>query len=453
MPLMVMASTDQLVRPNILFIITDQQSAESMSCVLGDEHLQTPNMDRLAAQGTRFANAYCAHPVCIPSRASMFSGRYPQETGILSFAAKEPDYATSWPSLGRIFKDQGYDTGYTGKWHIPIDKNAKELHGFDFHENIMSNKADVKNSETANRFLRQERDNPFLLVVSFNNPHNICEWARGARGSQLPDGDPGEPPAMEHCPPLRANHLPARDETDTIALLRRSYQASRTFPVGDFGEKEWREYVWAYYRMIEVVDLHIGEVLQVLQETGQDKNTVIVLTSDHGDCQGAHDWNQKTVFFDESIKVPFIIAYPGMNPGSISEQLVHTGVDLMPTLCETAGIPAPEGLSGHSLLPIVLGNETVLHRNFITAQTQFLQGAKIDGQSTTTFGRMVRSKQYKYCVYNEGIRREALFDMENDPGEMVNLAGLTSHRTLLLQHRQYLADWCESYDDEFPVPE
>ena len=123
-----------------------------------------------------------------------------------------------------------------------------------------------------------------------------------------------------------------------MALMRKSYHASSTFPVGDFGEKEWREYIWAYYRKIEGVDKRIGRVLDALRESGQEDDTVVLFTSDHGDCQGAHRWNQKTVFYEESARVAFIISCKGLTSGTVSRDLVHTGVDLLPTLCDYAGI-------------------------------------------------------------------------------------------------------------------
>lgn len=438
-------------KPNILFIITDQQSADAMSCIAGERYFNTPSMDRIAERGTIFNKAYCAHPVCIPSRSAIFSGRYPQETGILSFREKGNNY-TGFQSLGKIFRDQGYETGYVGKWHIPIDHTEKSVHGFEFFENIMHNGADLNNSKKAIDFLTKERDKPFLLVASYNNPHNICEWARGNRGESLPDGDIGYPPPLDLCPPLKDNHMPPEDETEIMTLLRRSYQNSSTFPVGDFGEKEWREYRWAYFRMIELVDKHIGKVLSALHESGQDKETIILFTSDHGDCQGAHQWNQKTVFYDESSRVPFIISYPGNNPGSVSEQLVHTGVDIIPTLCNLAGIPVPDNLPGINLAPIALGKIKEIQREYIVTQTRFLQGGEFDGRIPKPSGRMLRSKRYKYCVYNMGNHRESLIDMERDPGEMVNLARKDSHANILKEHRNYLWEWCNKYGDDFPVP-
>ena len=278
--------------PNILVLMTDQQSAEAMSCCLGRHHLHTPTMDRLAAEGIRFDQAYCAHPLCVPSRTSMFTGRYPHETGVLTNDDRSLD-SGRFPCLAPLFKAHGYDTAYIGKWHVSIpDAHLPPVagspeQGFDFCENNHHNGADVRNSDFAIRFLNQKRDNPFFMVVSYNNPHNICEWARGRRCG-LPDGDFALPPSIGRCPPLRVNHLPPEGETDTMALLRRSYQASPIFPVAPWGENEWREYAWAYYRMVELVDHHMGRVVAALEHLGLRENTLILFLSDHGDGQGAH---------------------------------------------------------------------------------------------------------------------------------------------------------------------
>jgi len=372
----------------------------------------------------------------------MFTGHYPPETGVLSHAVKKLDYRR-FPSMGTIFRNAGYNTGYVGKWHVPIPINDLGASGFEFVENIRFNGADPRVLPSVTKFLKQKRDKPFLLVASFNNPHNICEWARGARGRRLPDGRVGTPPAMNLCPPLRANHLAPKNETDTMTLLRRSYHASRTFPVGAFGEKEWREYIWAYYRMVESVDRRIGQVLDVLRESGQEDNTVVVFTSDHGDCQGAHKWNQKTVFYDESARVPLIVAHKRWTSPRVSARLVNTGVDLLPTLCDYAGIPKPRRLPGLSLK----ADEGKSSREYIVCQNQFLQGAKVGGRSPKPTGRMVRSDRFKYCLYSEGKRRESLVDMKEDPGEMVNQAGNPEFRGVLRRLRAFLREFAERHED------
>jgi choline-sulfatase len=241
-----------------------------------------------------------------------------------------------------------------------------------------------------------------------------------------------------------------QDEADIIPLMRRSSQAHPLFPVGNFDEKKWREYRWAYFRMIEKVDAYIATILEVLNQSGQYDNTLIVFTSDHGDMQGAHGWNQKTVLYDNSTRVPFILSAPGMNKAALSERLVNTGVDLLPTLCDYAGLARPEGLPGMSLRPGAA--KSADPRTYIVAQNKMIQGAPVDGEKLEPGGRMVQSAQYKYCVYDLGKSRESLFDVVRDPGETRNLAGLKEYRNALEQHRRYLAEWCRENRDPFAIP-
>ena len=432
-------------RPNVLLIMTDQQSAEAMSCRIGDTYLKTPAMDSLAARGMLFTRAYCANPLCVPSRTAIFTGRYSHETGAQTNNFRSLDLAT-FPCLGTVFKEAGFDTGYVGKWHLPINRKDKAAHGFDLMENIKNNGGDADTPALAVEFLRRARQGPFFLVVSAVNPHNICEWARGDR---LPDGSIGEPPPIDECPPLRANHGPPENETDIMSLMRRSFQASPTFPVGRFDEKRWRQYAWAYYRMIEMVDGHIGTVLDALRDSGQENDTLIVFTADHGDCQGAHKWNQKTVFYDESSRVPLIVSWPGVTAIGTSDRPVNTGVDLLPTLCDFAGIPIPDGLPGSSLKATANGLEARGAREFVVVSNEMVQGVEVDGRNPQPQGRMVRSQRYKYCVYSLGQRRESLVDMQNDPGEMINLAEDRQYRNVLEEHRRYLRQWCRTNRDGF----
>ena len=412
-------------RPNILMVITDQQSADAMSCRLGRRYLNTPAMDSLAGYGTVYTRAYCANPLCIPSRTSMFTGRYPVETGVQTNDKTRLDHRR-FPVMGSIFRSAGYATPYFGKWHLPYDADAIDTHGFSCAK---LGKGDDGIAAAAAAFLRTRHDKPFLAVVSFVNPHNICQWARR---EPLPDGPIGAPPPVEQCPPRRPNHAPQLNEPDIVSAMRRSYQKTRTFPVGRFTEKDWREYIWAYYRMIEKVDGLIGQVLGALRQAGLERDTLVVFLADHGDCQGAHGWNQKTVFYEEAARVPLILSLRGVTKSGVSDRLVHTGVDLIPTLCGYAGIPVPAGLPGVSLKDAKDPRESVVVSN------RMVQGAPGD---PTPEGRMVRSRRFKYCVYSEGNRRESLVDLDKDPGEMVNLAGDPQHAPILAGHRKLLSGW------------
>lgn len=429
-------------RPNFLIITTDQQFADAMSCRIGDRYIRTPNMDSLAASGTVFPRAYCANPLCVPSRTSMYTGRYPSETGIQTNQKARIDLR-KFPCMGSFFRRAGYRTGYFGKWHLPIDFADTGAHGFTA---TFKGTADVRVAATASEFIQANREAPFLAVASFLNPHNICQWARGER---LSEGDVGTPPPLDECPPLRPNHAPPDHEPDAMTLVRRSYHASRLFPVGNFDEKKWREYIWAYYRMIELVDGRIGQVLQTLRQSGLEERTLVVLLADHGDCQGAHRFNQKTVFYDEATRVPCILSYPGVTARGVSRRLVHTGVDLIPTLCDYAGIPVPAGLPGLSLRDAASGKTTADPREYLVVSNHMVQGAPVDGRTPQPEGRMVRSQRYKYCVYSQGKRRESLVDMEKDPGEMVNLAGDGRLRKVLDRHRAMLAEFRRKTGDAF----
>ena len=432
-------------RPNILIITTDQHAADAMSCRQGSRYIHTPHIDSLAANGRVFTRAYCANPLCVPSRTSLYTGRYPVETGIETNGQERLD-PKRYPLMGAIFQRAGYATGYFGKWHLPFDERTPEVHGFAAINRGKSG-GDAGTASAAADFVRAKRDKPFLLVASLVNPHNICQWARS---EELPEGSVGTPPPLAQCPPLRANTPPQQDEPDIMTLMRRSYHATDMFPVGKFGEKEWREYIWGYYRMIEKVDAEIGRILAALQETGQVENTLVVFSADHGDCQGAHGWNQKTVLYEEAALVPFIFSRKGATRAGVSHRLVHTGVDLLPTLCAFAGIAPPPELPGLNLRAEIESGETSEQRQFVVVSDKMVQGAKIDGRLPEPDGRMLRSQHCKYTVFSEGQRRESLVDLEKDPGETVNLAADPKHRAMLDAHRKMMAEWGRKFGDKFP---
>jgi choline-sulfatase len=205
-------------RPNVLLIMTDQHFADAMSCRMGNQYISTPAMDRLAGDGMLFSRAYCPNPICVPSRTSMFTGRYPHETGVQDNGKYRPDPA-KFPTLGTVFQQAGYDTGYVGKWHLPFPSGAGQS-GFNYSRNRHNKGYDDETPPLVRDFLKTKRQGPFFAVASFCNPHNICEWARGDRGDDLPDGSVGRLPPPELCPPLATNRLPPDNETDIMRFLR-----------------------------------------------------------------------------------------------------------------------------------------------------------------------------------------------------------------------------------------
>ena len=427
-------------KPNILIIMTDQQFGDGMSCVLGKKYLHTPHMDSLAENGMRFTRAYSPNPLCVPMRTSMITGQFPHQTKHQTNARTELNPA-DFVFMGKLFKDADYETAYFGKWHIPLNPKWKDVHGFDF----FTEKSARLNPNPAANFLKQKHERPFFAVVSFLGPHEICQWARK---EALPGEQLCTIPPLNQRPPMKTNSKPPENETDIMAHMRKSYQAARWFPIGDYTEDDWRRLIWGYYRLIERVDGFVGTVMNALRESGLEEETLVVFLSDHGDCHGAHRWNQKTVFYDESVRVPFIVSWKGKTPKGTSDVLINTGIDLIPTLCDFASISVPASLPGKSLKALALGQKPNWTREYVVSQNHMIQCEPVDGKDLKPMGRMVRSNRYKYCLYSEGKRRESLVDMETDPGEMVNQAENPEFEPVLKQHRAYLKEFAEGYNDD-----
>ena len=292
--------------------------------------------------------------------------------------------------------------------------------------------------------MQTDRQNPFLLVVSLSNPHDVCQLARHQK---LPSGPIPPLPPMDQRPPLRLNIEPPINESDTMTLMRKSYHNTSLFPVGDYDEDKWRRLSWGYYRLVEKVDALIGKVLKGLKKSGQLDNTLIVFTSDHGDCHGVHRFNQKTVFYEESARVPLILSYKNVIKHGTSDALVNTGIDILATMLDFAKIDQPKKLPGRSLKTIALGEQPQQWRDYIVAQNFMTQGGPVDGKTPKIKGRMVRSKSHKYCLYGQGKQREELFHMKNDRLETENLAAKPECKDILKQHRGFLKAFAVKYRD------
>lgn len=420
-------------RPNILFVCTDQQSWNALGCVNDD--LETPAMDRIVADGVRFNQAYCTNPICTPSRASLLTGRMPSQVGVRG-NGEDIDQAYRDGELGRLFSEAGYDCGYAGKWHLGDDgigplpeatyRGFDRVAGFD----------DTVLAEECSRFLDEDRDAPFLLAINYDNPHNICEWSR--------DHTPpwGSIPSVptEECPDLPANHAIPPYEPKIIRDTVEDHWAMGAMEGAT--SDEWRAYRHAYYRMVEMVDDGLGEILDALERNDLTDETLIVFTSDHGDMQGAHQLIQKTWFYEESARIPLLIRPPGGREDSIVDNhLVSNGLDLLPTFCDYANIPIPEQVQGDSLRAFIEGREPSKWRDYLIAET-INDEQRIDG-------RMVRTEGWKYVVFHEGRNNEQLFDLSADPGELVDRSNTAAVSDILQAHRDHLLEWCAETGDQF----
>lgn len=439
----VAAATSQ--KSNVLLIITDQQHAGMLSCA-GNRYVRTPALDGLAASGARFERAYCANPVCAPSRFAMMTGVLPSRIGMetnegVSLRVSDEILAHS---MGRVFRDAGYETAYGGKLHTPMELGKI---GFE----LLTKDERMGLADACCDFLRAKRQRPFLLVASFINPHDICYMAiqdyiqvkkipwpavENARlelqtldeALKLPVGMSRKEFFAKLCPPLPANFKVPPGEAE--AVWKADNRDYRHYIRANWSEEQWRLHRWAYARLTERVDAEIGKVLGALRATGLEDNTLVVFTSDHGEMGGAHRLEHKSVPYEEATRVPFIISRKGVvKPGFVDRKhLVSSALDLIPTLCDFAGIPKPPSLHGRSLRPLAEGRAAPWRNNLVTEGGSF---------------RVLRTARYKYVAYDSGQRREQLMDLENDPGEMQNLAMDPAHAEILANHRRLLVHWYE----------
>ncbi len=410
-------------RPNIIYIFTDQQTATAMSCA-GNPDLHTPNMDRLASVGVRFTNAYCSAPLSGPSRTAMFTGLYADAVGMSANGVPMPD-SLKTRTLGTIVKEVGYECVYGGKWHLPELAVPDGEYGF----TQLYGHSDTGLGEACAEYLSHEHDHPFFLVASFDNPHNICEYARN---QNLPYGNIAKPD-LSDCPELPANFEKNPYDADILDVEKAGN--FDVYPTTKYTDEDWRMYRYAYYRLVEKVDAEIGKIIDAIDSAGLCENTVVIFSSDHGDGTGAHRWNQKSALYEEIVNIPLIVTIPGKkNAGEVLPQLISNGVDFFASVCDWTGAEMPEGACGKSFRKLVEeGNAQTAHQSYVITETRF------DGSRTR--GWMVRGERYKYVLYDRGRYREQLFDLSEDRGEMKNLAVESEYVDVLQEFRDILEEW------------
>lgn len=429
-------------RPSLLMIICDQLNTFTLGAAGCD--VKTPNIDRLANEGTWFKNAVCAYPLCVPSRIGMAVGVCPHQRdyfgnngGGRSVEVREKfaRLNTGYPLLWQYFSAAGYRCGYAGKWHVPVDPDDPQRSGF---EHFGAGSMAKRTEEMATRVREHTADQPFFYTISYDIPHQICGWARAHTTAS--HREESQPPPPEKCPPLPANFTQP-DWMPEALLIEKRIGANIAYPTAGWTPDDWRQYLWAYRLYTEGLDRYVGQLAQAVADSPQADHTIIVFVSDHGDGAAAHHWNQKTALWEECIRVPLIIRSPAGPQGIVDEHPVCSGIDLLPTLLDLAGLKIPGNLQGQSLKPIIEGKQARL-RDYTVTETAIGR----------TQGRCLRTARYKYVVYGRGTDREQLFDLQKDPGEMKNLIAEPAMAEQLAQHRQMLRAWCRQTGDNVKVP-
>lgn len=429
-------------RPNVLLLLTDQQTMRAMSAY-GNPHLHTPNMDRLARSGVRFDISYCAAPVCGPARSSILTGRLPHETGV-NLNGQVPD--PTIPNLGQVFRRAGYETAWSGKWHLPASYPRPPdatIPGFDYlhmpegTQYMLGDQTDAAAADQAIAFLKRSHDRPWLLGVSLHNPHDICLWVRN---------EPIAPTNLHLLPPLPENFRIAQDESSFLADCRKPkvYGVEQQY-TDRWDATQWRAYLYAYYRMTEQVDRCLGRILNVLRDRGLAERTLVVLTSDHGEGVAGHQLIVKLTPYDGASSVPLLIAWPEHVPAGVADdQHPVSAIDILPTICDYVDVESP-ALTGVTLRPWI-DQEAGPRRPAVVCELSPFR------KTPERKCRILRTRDFKYMAFTDGDRPEMLFDMRTDPGEMHNLAERDRSRDQLMRHRELLRQWIVRTQDDFTAP-
>jgi uncharacterized sulfatase len=444
-----LAQNEPATRPNVLYIVSDDLNC-ALSCY-GHAAARSPNIDRLAARGVRFERAYCQFPLCNPSRASFLTGLRPDQTGVknnaVQFRRNVPDVVT----LPQLFQQAGYFVARVGKLYhygVPTQIGTDGLDDPPSWQKVVNPRGRDKDDEPkifsltpgsfggtpswlsadgtdeeqtdgigaaeAIKLLEQIKDKPFFLAVGFYRPHT-------------PYVAPHKYFEMYPRDKLAIVTTPAGDRDDIPA-------PALTTTRRDMDERLQREATQAYFASITFMDAQLGKLLDALDRLKLAENTIVVFHSDHGYHIGEHGmlW-QKQSLFEESARVPLIVAAPGMPANGKSSPRVAELVDVYPTLAELCSLSPPEKLPGKSLKPLLSEPQRAWDK---PALTQVFRGggqagkgkgkdkgkkdaAKADGGFA---GYSLRTERWRYTQWDEGRRGVELYDHDADPHEYTNLA-------------------------------
>ncbi len=435
--------------PNILVYCTDQQRFDTIGA-LGNPHVRTQRIDRLAREGTAFTHAYCQSPICTPSRSSFMTGLYPSRlhntrNGNDTFPQDAP------PLISKMLAEAGYVCGNVGKFHLTASGGRTEPRlddgyhywkfshaprddweeGHDYADWVKERGGDLDAmrhsrdrvapalhqttwaTDRSIEFLSRYRDKPWFLTVNIYDPHPPFIPPRAYADKFDAQSMPG------------AHHRQS-DKVTQEALNGADFQTAYRSPAEGDGKEEQA----LYYAMIAQIDDQFARLLQGLEESGQKDNTLIILTSDHGEMLGDHGLLYKGCrFYEGLVRVPLIFNFPGVIRANLQADGLVELLDMSATILDYAGIDIPDYFQGRTLRPILEGKakgdvfrESVRCEYFDALHSQFTGG-------TGTFATMYRQGKFKLSLYH-GLNAGELYDLENDPWEHENLWDSPEHQVL-----------------------
>ena len=453
----------QTEKPNFVVVLVDDMRWDDFGAG-GQSFVQTPNIDSLAADGARFVNAFTTTPLCSPSRASFLTGLYTHDHGIVDNSNTLGSRIRELDTFPQHLQKAGYETAFIGKWHMGTDGSKQP--GFDYWVSLSGQGAnvdpEVTEGDTSQRveghvtdiftdravsFLEAGRDRPFLLYFAQKALHPDPRLGLTEGGFISAERHQG----MYDNEPVMRSPSAAVPPVDKPALMRNPFDLP---PLG-LDTATTDATIRKRMEMMTGVDESVGRLLEVLQRTDQLDNTVFVVTSDHGYFYGEHGLNpQRRLAYEESARIAMVIRYPRLiKAGSLPDQMV-LNVDLAPTVLNMAGLSVPDALPGHSVVPILAGNDPDWRSSFLIEHYTNPNRARARnrGQNpnaaretsefmrTSDMGyRAVRTERYKYIEYAHLDGMDELYDLETDPYELENIIDSAAAQPILTQMKTELS--------------
>ena len=395
-------------RPNILLVTTDQQHWKARGAA--DPFFSTPAMDALARTGVVFEQAFCTTPQCSASRASLYTGLYPHKTSVLGnigsgthLGTEQAPLPPKFETIGSRLRAAGYKTAYFGKWHLGND----EHYAAHFDRGALDGEPHAGATDKALAAMRDWAATPlqpFCICVNYINPHDVYDFVKETeKGKVLPAGSVPHPVSWSETFENKPSPQRVFAEEEQGRFLKNKPDAL------------WEAYREYYREKVRLADVELGRLLEHLDTSGLRDNTVVLFTSDHGDM----DTNHRLVFkgpfmYENLVHIPFMVRMPGGSPGMVDRFV--TPCDVVPTLCALAGAEAGE-TDGVSVAAGLTGGGYP-DRDFVVSEYY-------GKQKWVNPIRMYRTREWKYNRYL--VHGEELYDLKNDPDEMVNLAADASH--------------------------
>lgn len=421
-------------RPNILFIMTDDHAAHAISAY-GSKLIQTPNIDRLAKEGMRFENCFVTNSICTPSRAAILTGKYAHLNGVPVFNHID----NTQPLLSKYMQQAGYYTGMIGKWHLggnaPQRPDEGKPAGFDYWnilpgqgayfdpvmiENGQRKKypgytTDVITDLSLEFMQKRPQDKPFFLMYHHKAPHR--NWQPDEKHRKQFENFVVPIPAT-FDDDYKGKSDASRQATMHIDVDLNDNDLKMKPPAGLSGAalKKWKyqRYMRDYLACVAAVDDNIGRVLDWLDKSGLAQNTIVIYTSDQGFFLGEHNFFDKRFMYEESLRMPFLIRWPGkIKAGSVSKGMI-LNVDFAPLMLDAAGAKVPADMQGRSFLPLLTGRVSKDWR------TSMYYRYYHPGHHNVAAHYGVRTQRHKLIFFNK-LNQWELYDLQKDPREMNNV--------------------------------